>query len=110
MVQVRDDSGLDLDSCLALCGSYPYASHWTHGADTCRCYSSCSSGHATDVEGGLTNEVYSHTPPINIVPGVDGIDQWTAIVSSNASASAREEIPLAFCTNVGGKSDDCVSA
>ncbi|CAK0871523.1 unnamed protein product [Prorocentrum cordatum] len=44
------------------------------------------------------------------VPGIDGVDQWPFITSPNASASARDEIALAFCTNVGGAPDDCVSS
>jgi len=44
------------------------------------------------------------------IPGIDGVDQWSSITSSNASASARDEIALAFCTNVGGAADGCVSS
>ena len=44
------------------------------------------------------------------VPGVDSIDQWASIITPNATTSARAEVPLAFCTNVGGKKDDCVSS
>jgi hypothetical protein len=51
------------------------------------------------------------------VPPIDSLDQWAALTGANGSASAangygspRDEVPLAFCSNVGGASDDCVSS
>jgi hypothetical protein len=44
------------------------------------------------------------------LPAVDGVDQWDFLTVPNGSASARSEVPLSFCTNIGGAEDDCVSS
>merc|ERR1711907_191555 len=48
-------------------------------------------------------------PPVPGPPPIDSLDQWSSLITPNSSSSARQELPLAFCTNVGGASDDCVS-
>lgn len=44
------------------------------------------------------------------VPPVDGTDQWDFVTVPNGSTSARSEVLLSFCTNIGGAEDDCVSS
>lgn len=44
------------------------------------------------------------------MPPIDSLDQWASLITPNATSSARDELPLAYCTNVRGASDDCVSS
>ena len=43
------------------------------------------------------------------VPPIDGIDQWGVLMKPNATSleSLRVEVPLAFCPNHTGGSDNC---
>mmetsp|Transcript_83812 Transcript_83812/g.233790 ORF Transcript_83812/g.233790 Transcript_83812/m.233790 type:complete len:594 (+) Transcript_83812:124-1905(+) len=51
--------GHTLDSCLKHCKDYKFMAWWSHGADTCRCYSSCENGQR--VSSGTMNVVYEKT-------------------------------------------------